>query len=113
MITLDTHAIVKDLVASGVPEKQAEVFVAKFVPKEQLGDLDERVATKADIVEVRSELKCDIIELRSELKSDIAKVNSKIDQLKTEFSYMKLIQFCILGLLLAPMVAKFIGLYVK
>lgn len=102
MITLDTHAIVKDLVASGVPEKQAEVFVAKFVPKEQLGDLDERVATKADIVEVRSEL-----------KSDIAKVNSKIDQLKTEFAYMKWIQFCILGLLLAPMVAQFVGLYVK
>jgi hypothetical protein len=113
MITLDTHAIVKDLVASGVPEKQAEVFVAKFVPKEQLGDLDERVATKADIVEVRSELKSDIIELRSELKSDIEKVNSKIDQLKTEFAYMKWIQFCILGLLLAPMVAQFIGLYVK
>lgn len=48
MAKINTHTVIKDLVASGVPEKQAEVFVAKFVPKEQLGDLDERVATKDD-----------------------------------------------------------------
>lgn len=120
MITLDTHAIVKDLVASGVPEKQAEVFVAKFVPKEQLGDLDERVATKADIVEVRSELKSDIAqvraelaEVRTELKNDIAELRTELKILATQFANVKWVQYAILGLLLAPMVAQFIGLYVK
>lgn len=77
MITLDTHAIVKDLVASGVPEKQAEVFVAKFVPKEQLGDLDERVATKADIAEVKVE----------------------ITSIKTDLKWMKAALIGIIGLL--------------
>lgn len=102
MITLDTHAIVKDLVASGVPEKQAEVLVAKFVSKEQLGNLDEKVATKSDIAEVRSE----IAEVKSELKMDMA-------ILKTEFSFMKKLQFFIITLLLAPMVAQFLAVYFK
>jgi hypothetical protein len=103
MITLDTHAIVKDLVASGVPEKQAEVFVAKFVPKEQLGDLDERVATKADIVEVRSELKSDIAqvraelaEVRTELKNDIAELRTELKILATQFANVKWVQYAIL-----------------
>ncbi len=120
MITLDTHAIVKDLVASGVPEKQAEVLVAKFVSKEQLGNLDEKVATKSDIAEVRSE----IAEVKSELKADIAAVRSEIKEvrselktdmaiLKTEFSFMKKLQFFIITLLLAPMVAQFLAMYFK
>lgn len=56
MAYFDTHTIVKELVASGTPEKQAEVFVARFITREET----ETSATKNDLQVAVAELKADI-----------------------------------------------------
>jgi len=59
MATLDTHAIIKELVASGTPEKQAEVLVSRFVIKEELSLVEKdhsRLATKLDIMALESRI---------------------------------------------------------
>ncbi|MEN8839938.1 hypothetical protein [Planktotalea arctica] len=72
----DTHAEFTKLVASGLPEKQAEAVVdlqarnqiTNFVTPEGLREFGENLATKSDLAEVRSELKGDIAEVRTDLK---------------------------------------------
>ena len=72
---MDTHTIVKELVAEGMPEKQAEAIV--FF---QARLFDERVATKQDIDGVKK----DIDLLRVEVKKDIDDVKKDIDLLRVE-----------------------------
>lgn len=50
-ITFDTHKFVKRLIEAGIPEAQAEILA-----EEQARLIDERIATKRDIAEVKSEL---------------------------------------------------------
>ena len=50
-LTFDTHKFVKRLIEAGMPEAQAEILA-----KEQARLIDERIATKRDIAEVKSEL---------------------------------------------------------
>lgn len=60
--SLDTHAVVKDLIAAGFTEKQAEAHVtsmSRFIRY--------NLATKADVAEVQR----DIESLRKETKTDI------------------------------------------
>lgn len=64
MATLDTHAIVKELIAAGTPEKQAEVFVERFMLRNEIHDLEHRLATKSDI----SELRIDISSMNTNIK---------------------------------------------
>lgn len=62
---LDTHAFVKELVAAGVPETQAEVHARV------LGEVViERLATKEDLALLRQELRTDLgaLELRLTLR---------------------------------------------
>ena len=47
----DTHAFVKRLTAAGMPEQQAEILA-----EEQARLIDERLATKADLAVLRSDL---------------------------------------------------------
>jgi hypothetical protein len=59
MATIDTHAIIKELIASGTPEKQAEVLVSRFVVKEELSSVEKdhsRLATKLDIMGLESRI---------------------------------------------------------
>lgn len=59
MATIDTHAIIKELIASGTPEKQAEVLVSRFVVKEELSSVEKdhsRLATKLDIMALESRI---------------------------------------------------------
>lgn len=68
----DTHAEYTKLVASGLPEKQAEAVVdlqarsqiTNFVTPEGLREFGENLATKSDLAEVRTE----ISEVRNDLK---------------------------------------------
>ena len=48
----DTHAFVKRLTAAGMPEAQAEILA-----EEQACLIDERLATKADLAVLRTDLK--------------------------------------------------------
>jgi hypothetical protein len=59
MINFDTLQYVETLTRSGVPVKQAKALAK--VQKNVLAEcLDTTLATKADVVEVKSELKADI-----------------------------------------------------
>ena len=61
-LAFDTHAAVKRLQGVGVDELQAETFVSTFGAM-----LNENVATKSDIVELRADLKTEIANLRTEI----------------------------------------------
>lgn len=50
-LTFDTHKFVKRLMEAGMPEAQAEILA-----EEQARLIDERIATKLDIAEVKAEL---------------------------------------------------------
>lgn len=57
----NTHQFVKDLKAAGMDEKQAEVLADN-----QLAMLETHIATKADILDLKS----DIAEFKAESKKD-------------------------------------------
>ena len=87
-LAFDTHKYVKRLTAVGMPEKQAEViaYEQSSLIEDQLAtkhDIEElRAATKRDIEELRAEVKRDIEELRAEVKRDIAEVKRDIKELE-------------------------------
>ncbi|MGH6944745.1 MAG: DUF1640 domain-containing protein [Geminicoccaceae bacterium] len=58
----DTHAFVKRLTAAGMPEAQAEILA-----EEQARLIDERLATKADLAVLRT----DLIALEQRLKDQL------------------------------------------
>ena len=61
--------------------------------------LDVKSALKADILELRAELKADIVELRAELKADIADLRAEIHKVEGALSRWVLtcVLSCILG----------------
>ena len=61
-LAFDTHAAVKRLQSAGADERLAEAVVATCGSM-----LNENVATKTDIVELRADLKTDIANLRTEI----------------------------------------------
>ena len=72
-LAFDTHKFVKDLTRNGMPDKQAEVLADHYASL-----LNDRLATKDDLVALRKELKGDINSLRSELKGDISGLRSEL-----------------------------------
>ena len=70
-IAFDTHRFVKNLTASGFTEAQAEALA-----NEQAHLLDSNLATKSDILAIRSDLEVKIEQVRSEVQ------NAKADLLK-------------------------------
>ena len=76
-IAFDSHVFIKRLVASGMPETQAEV-VTNLVREAQEGAAD-AVATKGDIALVRRDLE----QVEAELRRDMAEM--KADLLKWMF----------------------------
>lgn len=75
----DTHAIVKNLIAVGVPEKQAEVQVTEFARF-----ITHNAATKVDVAEIRR----DTEQLRKETTTSIEQLRkdttTSIEQLRKE-----------------------------
>lgn len=83
MTTIDTHTIVEELITANVPKKQAEVLVKRFVIKEELDTVKKEhseLATKADLLGVKTEL-----------KTDISRIESKISNIETNINWLKLI----------------------
>jgi len=71
----DTHAYVKKLKAAGVPEVQAEAHVETLVEIVENG-----LATKLDIHNLRKDIK----ETKKELKDDIKETRKEISEVKKE-----------------------------
>jgi len=69
-LNFDTHAFVKRLTGAGMPETQAEVLA-----EEQVRLINERLATKRDI----AELKRDLMELKTELKRDLKELETRLE----------------------------------
>ncbi len=57
-ITFDTHSFVKKLKAVGFTEEQAEVFAS-----EQARLIEDKLATKNDLIEMENNLRRDMLEL--------------------------------------------------
>jgi hypothetical protein len=104
---LDTHEAVEKMVEAGASKKMAEAIV------KTINTSSDHLATKEDI----RALKSDLFQVKTELKGDIkileVSLTARIDNLATQFSTMKWLQYSILALLLAPMVAQFVALYFK
>ena len=83
MLAFDTHAAVKRLQQAGADESLAEAVVSTFgsmlnetvATKSDIADL--RATTKSDIADLRAATKTDIVELRADLKSAIATLETR------------------------------------
>ena len=64
--SFDTHNEIKQLIANGIPEAQAEAITGT-IKRAQDTHLEE-LATKKDVLEVKSELRNEITEVKGELK---------------------------------------------
>ena len=85
-VAFDTHRFVKNLMANGFTEKQAEVLVSQ-----QVALLNSNLATKADIESVneriealRSDTERLIAELRSDTEKYIAELRSDTEKLRSD-----------------------------
>ena len=129
--TIDTHETVRQFVAAGMPDKQAEAIVAalsrvdsEVVTKADLkqevaavkADLKQEVAAvkadlKQEIAAVKADLKQEIAAVRADLKQEIAAVRADLDVLRsdmkaeisTAINKMMLAQIAIAGLLFAAL----------
>ena len=118
--TIDTHETVRQFVAAGMPDKQAEAIVAA------LSRVDSEVVTKADLKQevaavkadlkqevaaVKADLKQEFAAVRADLKQEIAAVKADLDVLRsdmkaaisTAINKMMLAQIAIAGLLFAAL----------
>ena len=72
MARVDTHQLIKNFIASGTSEKQAEMFIdaATIIAKEEIDALKKdhpNLATKTDLLELKSELKAEIKDIKIDL----------------------------------------------
>ena len=107
-VTFDTHAFIKRLVASGMPEPQAETVTA-LVWEAQSGALEE-VATRRDIREETAPIKAELLHMNSAAgglatKGDIKEETAPI---KAELLLMK----WMVGFVLAFQIAIFAKMFV-
>ena len=107
-LAFDTHASVKRLMQSGMPEAQAEALVevvsktadmpdvSGLATKEDLeqlrlatkADLDQlRLATKTDLDQLRVTTKADLEQVRAALETKIAVVDARVTAVKGELIY--------------------------
>ncbi|MGO9740367.1 MAG: DUF1640 domain-containing protein [Roseiarcus sp.] len=77
VVLIDTHAFIKRLTAAGMPEAQAEVLA-----DEQTRLIDERLASKSDIVALAT--KIDAFATRSDMRETEPRLEAKIETTKAE-----------------------------
>ena len=71
LAAFDTHRYVKRLTAAGMPEPQAEA-----IADEQRSLIDDQLATKRDIEELRAEVKRDIKESEAATRREIKELET-------------------------------------
>jgi DNA-binding transcriptional regulator GbsR (MarR family) len=84
MARVDTHQLIKNFIASGTTEKQAEIFIdaATIIAKDEIDFLKKdysNLATENNLFEIKSNLKKDI----SDIKSDISELKIRMNWLKS------------------------------
>jgi hypothetical protein len=98
-IAFDTHASVKRLMQSGMPEAQAEALVEVVSKTADMPDISNlatkadleqlRLATKADLDQLRLATKADLEQLRLSTKADIAGVDARITMVDARVTAVK------------------------
>ncbi len=76
VLALDTHEVVKELLAAGFTNVQAEA-VTRVVRRAQDVDLS-NLATKGDLAAVRTDLQAEIASVRTDLHAAIASVRTDL-----------------------------------
>lgn len=88
MAILNTHAVVKKFTQHGFTEEHAELIV------DAINDQNDQLATKNDLIMLKTELKADIIKLKAELKADITEIKAELKadifSLKEEIKEIKI-----------------------
>ena len=79
VIAFDSHRFVENLTANGFTEAQAEVLA-----QEQIHLLDSNLATKADVLSVKSELAARTEQVKSELGLKIAQVGAEVRRARAD-----------------------------
>ena len=74
-LAFDTHKYVKRLTAAGMPENQAEV-----IADEQRSLIEDQLATKRDVEELKAATKRDIEELRAATQRDLKEMEERLSQ---------------------------------
>ncbi|MDR0774871.1 MAG: hypothetical protein LBE72_06220 [Rickettsia sp.] len=72
MARVDTHQLIKNFIASGTSEKQAEIFInaATVIAENEINLLKKdhsNLATKNDLLELKSELKAEMKDIKIDL----------------------------------------------
>ena len=94
MAAIDTHTIVKELVSSGIKEREEEDFVSNFVSKFlEMGRDRLGLATKHDIDLIRQEMQSSAELLKHEFKASLGKI-------EVEQRWIKAAMVGVLGLLI-------------
>lgn len=75
VLAFDTYHYVKTLRNAGLPETQAEAHADALKSL-----IEQNIATKQDLLDVKRELKQDISNLRNEVKQDISDLGQKLIQ---------------------------------
>ena len=86
-IVYDTHAAIKRLISTGMPEEQAEGVVM-----EQTQLLEHNLATKQDVALIQKDIASihkDIEALRQETKQDIALIHKDITSIRKEIEALR------------------------
>ena len=90
MPLIDTHSVIKEFIAAGINEQQAELIT------KTINQSNNNLVTKTD-------LKLGLAEVKSELKAEIQEVRSEIQEVKSELhhnlNWIRAIGFLILGML--------------
>ena len=74
--TFDTLKFANSLKAAGVPDKQAEAEAAAI--SEALAANFKDLATKDDLLQLRTELKNELLHVRTELKNELLQVRTEL-----------------------------------
>jgi hypothetical protein len=78
MQAIDTHELYKELVYVGLTDKQADIVVKKFATKDEVKDVENRVATKADISEIRKDFEVGLTKHRKDFEVGLAKLETSL-----------------------------------
>ena len=100
----DTLKASDNLKAAGIEAKQAEAIVHTMA-----GAFEDAVATKADLVEVKSELKQDIAAVRSELAAVKSELKQDIAAVKGDIKLLKWMIGVILVCVVFPILKSFLA----
>lgn len=99
-LPFDTHAFVKRLVATGVPEAQAEVHA------DVLADmLVDQLATKRDLMDLEGRLEARIDRFEAEIDGRFQQVDSRFQRVDARLQELELRLTVRLGMMLAAAIA--------